>query len=214
MIATEENYQQKTLCVLLVDHSKATADKIEDINHMLRRFYEDILESDSACPRIEITLISCDIPTRIIQQPSIVENFTMPTLNAKNDSNIIDGIKMAIEVVEGRKQYYREQGIPYKRPWIIIISNGECDAESIKNNLKQLVDFRDEAIYNKRYFIQSIAIDENADMNVLDFVATNKTIFMKDAKFLHFFRWLSGSLAGDFCGMDSKFTEFSIFDNK
>jgi hypothetical protein len=61
----------------------------------------------------------------------------------------------------------------------------------LKNNWKQIISIRDEAVINKRYFIQPIAIDEDADMNILDSIATSKAILMKDANLSFFFKQLN-----------------------
>lgn len=191
----EDSYSQgKTLCVILIDHSEAIASHLADVNNTLQIFYREILEDDSLCQRIEIALVSSNSDIGIIQQPSLVENFTVPSMTIVGNTNIIAGIQKAVEVVKERKHYYRDQGVAYKRPWIIIISNGEIDAMILKNNLKQIIDIRDESFYYKGYYIQPLVLDEDANRCFLDTIATNETMKMKDAKFSHFFRWLSTSM--------------------
>lgn len=192
-----DNGQEKTLCVILIDHSAATTSEIADINQALQNFHKGILENDSLYPRIEITLVSCNNDIGIIQRPSLVENFSMPTLKATNNSHLLEGIIKSIEIVKERRIHYWNQGISTKCPWIIPISNGDIGAESVKKNLKQIVEIRKRAQYYKQYFIQPIAISEKANMEVLETLATTKPLLLKDAEFSGFFRFLSVSFGGN-----------------
>lgn len=207
-----DGFQERTLCVILIDHSKLVANYMTCINNALQDFYQEILEDDGFCQRIEIALVSCNPNLGTIQQPSLIENFTMPTLVASRETNLITGLKMAVEVIEERKQFYREQGIAYRRPWIILLSNGKIDAFVLKRNLKLFLDIREESIYNKGYFIQPLAVGRYADMNFLNIIATNRAIKMKDAKLSHFFRWLSSSMAR--VGNMQSFADFSCEQSK
>lgn len=207
-----DGFQERTLCVILVDHSKSVTNYMTDINKALQNFYQEILEDDGACQKIEMAVISCNPNLGTIQQPSLVENFTMPTLMATKETNLITGLQMAVEVIEERKQFYRNQGIAYKRPWIILLSNGEIDALVLKKKLKQFLNIREEANLCKRYFIQPLAVGRYADMNFLDILATNRAIEMKDAKLTHFFRWLSSSMSR--VAILQSFADFSCEQSK
>lgn len=201
----DENGQEKMLCVILVDHSIATTKRIMEINQTLQSFYNDIQKDDNASQRIELSLVSCNTTLGIIQQPALVENFTLPNLKAEGDSDLFEGIINSIGIVKERRIHYWDQGISTKRPWIILISDGDIEAESVKKNLKQIVDIREKAQYYKEYFIQPIAISEKANIEFLETIATTKPLSLKDAKFSEFFRFLSISFGGN-PGPDSKNT--------
>ena len=96
-----------------------------------------------------------------------------------------------------RRIHYWNQGISTKRPWIILISDGEIEAESVKKNLKQIVDIREEVQYYKKYFIQPIAITEDANNEFLETLTTRKSLLLKDAKFSEIFIFLSTSIGGN-----------------
>ena len=94
---------------------------------------------------------------------------------------MIDGLQMAADLVERRKQFYRDHGIWYMRPWIFLISSGDVDAFVLKKNLKQLLTII-EGARNKKYFLQPLAVGENIDRNFLGVITTRSVIKMKDAK--------------------------------
>lgn len=183
-----ENGQEKTLCVFLLDNSGSmSGKKMDDLNKGLKEFYQDILDNDAWSQRIEVAVISFESEVRYLQQPAVAENFTMPTLTAMGGTNMVGGIKKAIEVVEERKQYYKDHGIAYKRPWIVMVTDGYASVDSIKGQVKK----DGEA---KHYFFQPIAVDDGADMNVLNSLATLQAFKLKDQNFSAFFKWLSNSI--------------------
>ena len=183
-----DNGQEKTLCVFLLDNSGSmSGQKINDLNNGLQEFYNDIIGNDTLSQRLEIAVISFESTVRYLQQPALAETFTMPVLTAMGGTDMVGGIRKAIEVVEDRKNYYKGHGIAYKRPWIVMITDGEANVNSIMAQVKQ--DGKD-----KRYFFQPIAVDDGADMNVLNSLATNMAFKLKDKKFSQFFEWLSKSL--------------------
>ena len=183
-----ENGQEKTLCVFLLDNSGSmSGKKMDDLNKGLKEFYQDILDNEAWSQRIEVAVISFESEVRYLQKPAIAENFTMPTLTAMGGTNMVGGIKKAIEVVEERKQYYKDHGIAYKRPWIVMVTDGYASVDSIKGQVKK--DGQD-----RHYFFQPIAVDDGADMNVLNSLATQQAFKLKDQNFSAFFKWLSNSL--------------------
>lgn len=183
-----ENGQEKTLCVFLLDNSGSmSGKKMEDLNDGLQQFYQDILNHDAWSQRIEVAVISFETEVCYLQQPAIAENFAMPKLTARGGTNMVGGIQKAIEVVNDRKQYYRDHGIAYKRPWIVMVTDGYASVDSIKAQVK-----KDGA--DKHYFFQPIAVDDGADMNLLNSLATIQAFKLKDQNFSAFFKWLSNSL--------------------
>ena len=205
-----ENGQEKTLCVFLLDNSGSmSGKKMDDLNKGLKQFYQDILDNKSWSQRIEVAVVSFETEVRYLQQPAIAENFTMPTLTAMGGTNMVGGIRKAIEVVEERKQYYKDHGLAYKRPWIVMITDGYASVDSIKESVKQ-------GGIGKHYFFQPIAVDDGADMNVLNSLATQQAFKLKDQNFSAFFKWLSNSIGpiseakiGENIHLDNPFETFA-----
>ncbi|MBR5493846.1 MAG: hypothetical protein IKV77_12080 [Alistipes sp.] len=130
------NFEQKCLCVLVLDISGNMRGKpIEMLNKSLNAFYNEICQNDIVSQKIEIALISSNDTVQLLQMPSLVENFTMPTLEARGSTTIAQAMMLAIDLIERRKKWYKLQGIPYYSPSIALITNGEAN---IKNNIQIL----------------------------------------------------------------------------
>ncbi len=190
-----ENGEEKTLCVFLLDNSGSMGDrargsnlsKIEALNQGLQQFHNDILTDESSSQKVEVAVISFESTVSYLQQPALVQDFTMPVLHAMGGTDMVGGVKKAMEVVRDRKAYWVNHGVSYKRPWIIMITDGYANVDSIKDQVK-----KDAA--DKHFFFLPIAVDDAADMNVLNSLATNKAFKLGTHKFAEFFKWLSNSI--------------------
>lgn len=197
-----KNFQQKCLCVLLLDVSGSMADPdkkprpIDELNKGIKIFHEQISEDNISSKRLEISVISFNHNVTCEQEPSLVANFEMPTLNASGMTNMADAINMAMTKVEQRKTWYKKTGQPYYRPWIILITDGEPDAgQDIISVAKKLQEGKNE----KQFVFFAVGV-EGADMNVLKKISPHKEGKLSPRKldglkFAEFFEWLSSSFA-------------------
>jgi len=185
----DENGQEKTLCVFLLDTSGSMHEngKIDKLNGGLSQFYADILSNSSLAERVEVGLVTFDSEVKTIQEPALCDAFSIPTLTAYGATDMEGGVLKAIEIVNDRKKYYNDNAIPSKRPWIVMISDGDASVDNIKAKVKQEGN-------EKRYFFLPIAADDGANMDTLNSLATDKAYKLKNLKFSDFFKWLSRSI--------------------
>lgn len=217
------NYEQKCLCVLVLDTSGSMGEviegevsftgrkemidgqwydiveggttKLDGLNEGLKDFYDEIYGDDNSSQRIEIALIAFNDTVRTLQEPALVENFMMPVLEASGDTALVDAMTSAIELVERRKQWYKSTGQPYYRPWIILMTDGEPNAGQDISSLAVRIK-ADTA--NKKYVFLPIGVI-GANMSILRSIEGEGSgripaMPLKGAKFSNFFKWLSSSI--------------------
>ncbi len=215
-----ENYEQKCLCVLVLDLSGSmneivdnsnTVDtgrtifvdgktynvveggisKLDNLDEGLRSFYQDIESDDTTSQRLELAVITFSDSVNVIQAPSLIANCEMPELVADGDTAMVDAIYEAISLVEARKKWYKETNQPYYRPWIILMTDGEPNEGQDISSLATKIK-TDTA--NKRYEFLPIGVD-NANMAVLQSIQGRiPAMKLKGTKFSSFFKWLSASM--------------------
>lgn len=149
-----ENYEQKCLCVLvldlsgsmneIVDNSTAVStgqtifvdgksynvvtggiSKLDNLIEGLQSFYTDIENDETTSQRLEIAIVTFGNTVEVVQSPSLISNLEMPELVADGDTALVDAVEEAIGIVDSRKKWYKSTGQPYYRPWIILITDGE-----------------------------------------------------------------------------------------
>ena len=98
-----ENYEQKCLCVLVLDVSGSMGGQpIEELNKGLQDFYNEISADATTSQRLEVSLITFSHIVKTIQEPALVENFTMPALQAGGSTAMATAVHNAIDKVAAR----------------------------------------------------------------------------------------------------------------
>lgn len=193
-VETPRNYEQKCLCVLCLDVSGSMeGTPIEELNKGLQLFASEVLQDDVAKKRLEVAIVTFSDEITITQEAALVEDFNMPTLEATYTTKLVDGVIEAIHLVEKRKDWYRDNGIPYYRPFIFLMTDGMPDDD-------QDVDSLSKRIHNdtqsKKYTFFSIGTGDDFDKQMLKKIAQPNIPpkALKGVKFINFFKWLSNSM--------------------
>jgi len=192
-VETAVNYEQKSLCVLLLDTSHSMLGvKLESLQEGIEAFHKEILGDPTTQNRLEIAIIAYGSCIKILQQPSLVDNFEMPKLEIMGSTSMGGAIDEAIELVEARKSWYKLTGQPYYRPWIINITDGEpTDIPNIKTKGDQIRKHVD----GKNFFFFNVGV-KGATMSILEELSSAKMPPAKldGLRFAEFFQWLSASI--------------------
>ncbi|MCM1176206.1 MAG: VWA domain-containing protein [Bacteroides sp.] len=215
-----ENYEQKCLCVLvldlsgsmneIVDDSTAVAtgqtvfvdgknynivtggiSKLDNLVEGLQSFYTDIENDETTSQRLELAVVTFGDSVNVIQSPTLISDIEMPGLMADGDTALVDAVEEAIDIVNNRKKWYKSTGQPYYRPWIILITDGEPDAGQ---DVSALANRIKKDTSEKKYVFLPIGVD-NANMQVLQNIQGQiPAMKLKGTKFSSFFKWLSASM--------------------
>ena len=187
-----ENYEQKCLCVLVLDVSRSmSGEPIQELNKGLQDFYQEIDKDNTTRQRLEVSLITFSHIVNTVQEPALVENFTMPTLSASGSTAMVTAVNHAIDKVAARKQWYKDTNQAYYRPWIILMTDGEPDSDQDVAGLAQRIK---QDVAAKKYAFLPIGV-EGAKMSILKQIESGiPAMKLQGTKFSSFFKWLSASM--------------------
>lgn len=188
------NYEQKCLCVLVLDTSTSMLGKpIKQLIEGVKSLKEELLNDPTAVERVEIAVVTFNSKAQCIQQPINPYDFRPPHLIAAGMTELVKGVEKGIAVIEERKQFYKETGQNYYRPWMILITDGEpTGPESIKAlSLELQISYE-----KKKYIFYGIGV-QGYKHDVLAEICPNEVppLPLKGLSFKEFFKWLSNSLA-------------------
>lgn len=182
------NTERRCPVVLLQDTSTSMSDNIDKVNDGLQMLRSDLMADRLAAQRVEIAVITFG-PVRLIQDFVTVDRWLPPRLHAEGPTPMGEALRQAVKQVRIRKRAYREAGIPYYRPWIWLVTDGEPT-----DNWQDALDDVQAEIRNGGIEMFTIGTSD-ANFEILRRVSHPRPpVRLEEARYREMFVWLSQSL--------------------
>lgn len=184
-----ENPEPRVPCVLVLDVSSSmNGQPIQELNEGLVS-YKDELSADSlASKRVEVAIVTFGAEVQTHCHFTTGDSFMPPTLEASGMTPMGKAVNLAIDLIEGRKQEYRENAISYYRPWLFLVSDGAPNDSGWELAAKRAV----EAEKEKAFKTFCVGV-EGANLSILSQFAVGEPLMLKGLRFRDMFLWLSSS---------------------
>jgi uncharacterized protein YegL len=183
-----ENTEPRCPCLLLLDTSGSMRGKpIDELDAGLRQLRDELFADEMAQKRVEVAIIGFG-PVQTLSDFQTPDVFQPPTLAASGDTPIGAAIEAGLNLLDQRKQTYRNNGVTYYRPWVFLITDGgptdywQAAAERVKQG---------EASNHFSFFAVGV---EGARMDVLAQITSREPLKLHELRFRDLFKWLSNSL--------------------
>lgn len=192
LIAFMDNPEPRCACILLLDTSwSMDGPWIRALSEGVGAFKRALEADPVASLRVETAIVSFDSDVRLVHDFATVDALEPPDLKADGATSTAAAINFAMDMLERRKLTYRQGGIPYYRPWIVLITDGaSSDGEGLMQTVAERVRQADES---KQLAFFCVGVT-GADLNELRLIAPRRTALLTGLKFTEFFEWLSNSM--------------------
>jgi uncharacterized protein YegL len=185
-----ENPENRCPVILLLDTSGSMSGQpIQELNRGLAAFKEDVLRDAQASLSVEVAIVTFG-PVRLIQDFVTIDHFTPPKLETEGVTPMGEAIEYALDLLETRKQSYKDNGVLYYRPWVFLITDGApTDAwEGAAQRVREEEERR-------RMLFFTVGV-QGADMNKLKQIAPPERppVTLNGLDFRALFVWLSTSM--------------------
>jgi uncharacterized protein YegL len=171
--------------------------RIDKMNQGMKRLFAAIRSDEVAQYSTEISIVTFDKEAKcILDFANIERQFNIPDLKAENYSQgntfLGEGVNLALDILERRKQEYKESGVDYFQPWLILMTDGEANgSELVKleamNRLQTLLE-------NKKIMVLPIVIGNDGGKETLEEFSTWTPVKLNDLKYEEFFEFMSNNL--------------------
>lgn len=183
-----ENTEPRCPCLLLLDTSGSMRGRpIDELNAGIRQLRDELFADEMAQKRVEVAIIGFG-PVQTLAEFQTPDVFQPPTLTASGDTPIGAAIEAGLDLLDQRKQTYRNNGVTYYRPWVFLITDGgptdywQAAAERVKQG---------EASNHFSFFAVGV---EGARMDILAQITSREPLKLQELRFRDLFKWLSNSL--------------------
>ena len=118
----ETNYEKKWFCLFLIDVSTSMSEEaLLRVNEELHNLHKLVKEDITSSQYFEFCVMTFGQEVKTVQEPALVENFTMPKVVRKD--GIIHALDCAVEKINARKCWYKITGQIFFRPCLFLVTN-------------------------------------------------------------------------------------------
>ncbi len=185
------NPEPRCACVLLLDTSGSmNGERINQLNHGLKTFKEELMSDGMATQRVEVAIVTFG-PVQVVTDFQTADAFIPPELTVTGDTPMGAAIETGLDMLEARKLTYKQAGISYYRPWVFLITDGgPTDSWQRAAQRVQAGDGE-----RKQFSFFAVGV-EGADMATLTKICSpaRPPLKLKNLSFRELFSWLSSSL--------------------
>ncbi len=165
---------------------------IEELTKGIEDYKRAVKGDPLASLRVETAIVTFDSRVNVVQDFATVDQMAPTRLKASGMTSTAKGICEALDLLERRKQTYREAGVAYYRPWVVMITDGAStdsleDMSAAAHRIKQAEEGKHLA-----FFCVGV---EGADMADLNRLTSRGAMPLKGYEFREFFKWLSDSMS-------------------
>jgi len=188
-----DNSSERTPCVLVLDGSGSMGgDPIKQLNEGLRALEQELKDDPVASARVQLLVIRAGDwdDVEVLRDWTDAMNFEAPEVKASGSTPIGTAMDFALQKIEEQKQLYDANGIPSKRPWVFLISDGEPTDHGWEDAADRCVD----AEHNNKVVVFPIGT-ASANFDKLDRFSSKPPKQLDGLKFKELFVWLSRSVS-------------------
>ncbi len=192
-VALIDNSDERAPLVLVLDCSGSMLDdnKIGLLNDGLKTLEKE-LKSDpiaARCGRVLVISFGGDNDVELMGDWTDAMDFTPPDLKAGGMTPMGAAMRCALDEIESQKSQMRSAGVSYKRPIVMLLSDGEPtdDWQQVAADCKSA-----EAAHKVN--IMAIGVGDQANRDILGAFSNKGALNMKGLKFKELFIWLSRSI--------------------
>jgi uncharacterized protein YegL len=194
---------QRTPCMLVLDASGSMSMKvkgksntrIDELNQGLKLLKSALCRDDTAANRVQLAIVQVGGPAHtaeLMMNWTDARDFEPPIIRADGPTPLAQGMRLALHHVDQQKTELNLNGIPYTRPWIMVISDGEpSDGPQV---WRAIVEECRAAESAKRCAIFPIGV-EDGNLDVLQELSSTRAARLSSTHFSEYFLWLSASLS-------------------
>lgn len=183
------------VCLCLDTSGSMGGKPIDELNKGVRLFYDAIRKDETALYSAEVSIVTFGGNAQcIVDFASLEVQPNAPILSANGMTPMGEAVNMGLDLLERRKDEYKDRGVDYHQPWLVLMTDGAPNGNSEK--LSRAINRTVKLVNQKKLTVFPIGIGPEADMGVLaQFSPKRPPLKLQGLKFRKFFAWLSKSVS-------------------
>ena len=184
------------VCLCLDVSGSMSGSAIDELNQGVKLFYDAIKDDEVALYSAEVSVVTFggSDASCIVDFASLELQPNPPYLTASGMTPMGEAVNLALDLLDQRKEEYKDKGVDYYQPWLVLMTDGEPNGDSRK--LQTAIERTCSMVNSKKLTVFPIGIGSAADMATLAKFSPNRSpLKLQGLKFKEFFEWLSKSVS-------------------
>lgn len=179
------------VCLCLDTSSSMDGSPISELNDGVKAFYDAINDDDVAKSAADVCIVTFGYNGVVENQGfQSIDGEIAPSFYAGGNTPMGEAVEKALDLLESRKSEYRNSGVDYFQPWLVIITDG-----APTDNIDRAASRSSDMANNGKLTIFPIGVG-GANMDTLRrFSPKRNPMKLKGLHFKEFFEWLSKSIS-------------------
>ena len=182
------------ICLCLDTSGSMSGHPINELNAGIRLFYETIRRSRESKYAADIAIVTFgNDGAQCIQEFSqVYQSPNPPSLTASGMTPMGEAVNLALDMIEDRRQEYRNIGVQHYHPWLVLMSDGKPNGDV--SELEKASQRSSGLAENRKLVVFPVGIGRDADRDSLaKFSPRIQPRKLTGMNFREFFEWLSKS---------------------
>lgn len=201
----ENPTQRVPVCLCLDTSGSMRGDSINALNKGVETFFQSLRDDEVALFSADVCIITMGghyAPwLQCTQDFSGLSNIDhAPTFVAEGGTPLGDAVNLALDLLEKRKNEYKNSGIEYYQPWLVIMTDGLPEGDSTHNAVQNAQERATNLVKSNKLVVMPIYIgNQNVEQGIktlAGFSPKNPPARLDGLRFSDFFKWLSMSVSG------------------
>jgi uncharacterized protein YegL len=185
------------ICLCIdVSRSMSYHNRIDSIKEGIFNLYNELKSDFQIANSAEIAIVTFGNEAEILEDFQTVAEKNIPLFKINGNTALGKGVNLSLDILEQRKELYKQNGIDYYQPWLIIMTDGASYGET-KLILNQAQDRAFRLEYSRKLVVIPISIGNQAKKDELEKFTSKKNAVVEidSAQFNKFFAFISRSVA-------------------
>ncbi|MBQ4243827.1 MAG: VWA domain-containing protein [Clostridia bacterium] len=164
------------ICFCLDVSGSMQGARIVSLNNALKAFFDTIKENTDATASVDVAIITYGGIVDVFQGFSPISKVAAPVVSERKRSYtpMGEGILTSLRLLEMRKQAYKDRGLKYYQPWLVLITDGKPEGPNAEEAFENAVRNLNEMEAADKVVVFNIGVGEDADMDSLRRVSVKR----------------------------------------
>lgn len=185
------------ICFCLDTSGSMIGNPIKQLNIGLNNFISSIKSNDDTRSATDIAIVTFGQKVEIVMPfGKIGKDNPFPEISASTTLTPLgEGILTSLELLNARKEGYKDLGIKYYQPWLVVISDGAPQGPNAMTNMETAIKACNELESKDKLVVFNIGVGSGADLDILKRLSSKREapISVASAEFGKLFEFLGSS---------------------